>query len=99
MTRKKKKEKNRILKLIYFAVLVLSVGYLLFNNNGAIKYFGLKSEVKTLDNNISKSTKQIKLLKGEIDSLKHSDKKVEEVAREKYNMKKKNEEEFIIKNK
>jgi len=99
MIRKKKKEKSRILKLIYFVVLTISLGYLLFNNNGTIKYLGLKSEVRMLDYKINKSTRRIKSLKGEIDSLKHSDKKVEEVAREKYNMKKKNEEEFIIKKK
>jgi cell division protein FtsB len=49
-----------------------------------------------IDADIRKSEERIKAMEGEIDSLKSSKEKLERVAREKFNMMKKNEKEFKI---
>ncbi len=100
MAKKKviKKERN-LLKSIYLAFLIIAVLFLLFNDQGVIKYFKLKAEINELDEKIEQSKREIKQLTAEIDSLKHSDKKIEKIAREKYHMKRPNEEEFLIEKK
>ncbi len=97
MAKQKKIRKDRkLLKSIYLALLIIAILFLLFNNQGIIKYFKLKAEINELDEEIVKSQKEIKRLTMEIDSLKHSDKKIEKIAREKYHMKRPNEEELLI---
>ncbi len=94
-----KRKKKNYLRLIYFTILIISVLYLLFSNKGVIKYLKLKHEISNIDKQILNSQNEINKLKAEIDSLKHSDVKLEKLAREKYNMKKKNEESFKIEKK
>lgn len=79
--------KNKILKIIYiiFALIILTL--LFINDNGVIKYFNLKKEIKELNRDISSSKMQIDKLNAEIDSLRNSDVKIEQVARDKYRMK------------
>lgn len=79
--------KNRILKIIYIIFALIIIILLFINDNGVIKYFALKEEIKELDSNISSSKFQIEKLNAEIDSLKNSDVKIEQVARDKYRMK------------
>jgi len=74
-------------KIIYFIVLLLLVAFLLFNNNGLVKYFQLNNELDNLRMEIEKANSEIKLLDSQIDSLKNSTVKIEKVAREKYRMK------------
>ncbi len=100
MAKRKKIQKGRnLLKSIYLAFLIIAILFLLFNDQGVIKYFKLKAEIKELDEEIEKSRNEIKRLTLEIDSLKHSNKKIEKIAREKYHMKRPNEEEFLIEKK
>ena len=79
--------KNRILKISYIIFALIIITLLFINDNGVIKYFTLKKEIKELDSNISSSKLQIEKLSAEIDSLKNSDVKIEQVARDKYRMK------------
>ncbi len=79
--------KKQFPKLVYFIVLVLIVAFLLFNNNGLIKYFKLNNELSNLRSKIEKANAKIKLLDMQIDSLKNSTVKIEKVARERYRMK------------
>ena len=79
--------KKQFPKIIYFIVLSLLVAFLLFNNNGLVKYFQLNNELDNLRTEIEKANSEIKLLDSQIDSLKNSTIKIEKVAREKYRMK------------
>ena len=79
--------KNKILKISYIIFALIIITLLLINDNGVIKYFTLKKEIKELDSTISSSKVQIEKLSAEIDSLKNSDVKIEQVARDKYRMK------------
>lgn len=79
--------KNKILKIGYIIFALIIITLLFINDNGVIKYFTLKKEIKELDSTISSSKLQIENLSTEIDSLKNSDVKIEQVARDKYRMK------------
>lgn len=79
--------KKQFPKIIYFIILSLLVVFLLFNNNGLVKYFQLNNELANLRTEIEKANLEIKLLDSQIDSLKNSTIKIEQVAREKYRMK------------
>lgn len=89
-----KKAKNnvgRIISLVYFILFLVIIAFLLFNQNGVIKYYKLKSEYESLQSRISEAKNQIYKLENELDSLKSELVKVEHVAREKYMMLKFNE--------
>jgi len=79
--------KNKILKISYIIFALIIITLLFINDNGVVKYFTLKKEIMELDSNISSSKLQIEKLSAEIDSLKNSDVKIEQVARDKYRMK------------
>jgi len=79
--------KKQFPKIVYFIVLGLLIAFLLFNNNGLINYFQLNSELDNLRSKIEKANAEIELLDKQIDSLKNSTVKIEQVAREKYRMK------------
>ena len=89
--------KNKLLIRIFFLVLFLSaLAFLVFNENGILKYAKLKNEINNLENEINKAEEKLKQLQTEIDSLQKSDFKIEQVAREKYNMLKPNEKVFKV---
>lgn len=78
-------------------VLFLAVfAFLFFNENGILKYIKLRNEISNLENEINKTEEKLKQLETEIDSLQKSDYKIEQVAREKYNMLKPNEKVFRV---
>ena len=79
--------KKQFPKIVYFIVLSLIVAFLLFNNNGLVKYFQLNSELSNLRMKIDQANIEIESLDLQIDSLKNSTVKIEKVAREKYRMK------------
>ncbi len=83
--------KNKILKIIYIVLALIIITLLFINDNGVIKYFTLKNEIQELNVEINNSRLQIDKLSAEIDSLKNSDVKIEQVARDKYRMKFDNE--------
>jgi len=91
---------NKLLKkLIIILILLGSLAFLFFNENGILKYLKTKSELKHLDQEFKKAVEQVKVLEREIDSLKTSKEKIEKVAREKFHMMKKNEKVFKIEEK
>ncbi|MCF8267543.1 MAG: septum formation initiator family protein [Ignavibacteriales bacterium] len=89
--------KNRF--LAYVAIFLIVLALLAFNENGLIKYFSLKSSVNELQEEIAQREKKIEDMKKEIDSLKTNPNKKEEVAREKYLMRKPGEKIIIVKEK
>lgn len=83
--------KERILKIVYLILAIIVITLLFINDNGVIKYFNLKTEINQLDRKIENTKGQIEKLNLEIDSLQNSDVKIEQIAREKYRMKFKDE--------
>ena len=79
--------KKQFPKIVYFISLSIIVAFLLFNNNGLVKYFRLNSDLDNLRMKIEQANAEIELLDLQIDSLKNSTVKIEKVAREKYRMK------------
>jgi cell division protein FtsB len=84
--------KNKIARYSFLLLLLIALGFLIFNNSGYIKYLKLKNEVKEIRNEVSAKELENKNLDAEIDSLeKKNPNKIEQVAREKYGMMKKGE--------
>jgi len=84
--------KNKIARYAFILLLLIGLGFLIFNNSGYIKYLKLKSEVKEIRKEESQKELENKNLQAEIDSLeKKNSTKVEQIAREKYGMMKKGE--------
>ncbi len=84
--------KNKISRYAFILLLLIGLGFLIFNNSGYIKYLKLKSEVKEIRKEESQKELENKNLQAEIDSLeKKKSTKVEQIAREKYGMMKKGE--------
>jgi cell division protein FtsL len=79
--------KKSIFFFIYISGILLFVVYLTFNEYGFLKYFGLKSEIQVVQDEIKFSEEQNERLKMEIDSLQKKVRyKIERIAREKYGM-------------
>jgi cell division protein FtsB len=86
------KNKRKIVAYIFVAILVVGILYILFNERGVIKYVGLKSRVDSIQVELKNVKLENERLKNEIDSLKRKiPAKMEQVAREKYNMKREGE--------
>ena len=89
--------KKKLLKGALILILILGAcAFLFFNENGIAKYLKLKSELNQIDAEIKRTEEKLKSLHAEIDSLQTSRDKIERVAREKFNMMKKNEKVFKI---
>ena len=92
-----KKINNKLLIRILLTVIFLAtLLFMLFNENGFLKFLKMKTELRLLNENIRKAEERIEALDAEIDSLKTSKAKIEKVAREKFDMMKKNERAFKI---
>jgi len=86
------KGKSKYVLYLFLAIVVMGIIYILFNERGVVKYMGLKSRVDSIQVEIEKIKLENLRLKNEIDSLqKKVPAKMEQVAREKYNMKRKDE--------
>lgn len=81
-----KLEKRKVYNIVFFSLLILAFMYLLFNENGILKYIKAKNEIRRLEQEIQNAEMRLHLLQLEIDSLKTSREKIERVAREKYHM-------------
>jgi cell division protein FtsB len=80
------------LKWFLFLLILVLGGFLLFNSKGLLRYWEAKKKTERLELQIKETERKIKFLESEIDSLKNSERKIEEIAREKYYMLKPNEE-------
>jgi len=79
-------------------MLFVGVLYLIFNPNGLIKFIKLKNEISSLNEDIEKLSRENTTLQNEIDSLKNEiPAKIEQVAREKYDMIKEGERVIEVK--
>jgi len=86
------KGKSKYVLYLFLAIVVIGIIYILFNERGVVKYMGLKSRVDSIQVELEKIKLENVRLKNEIDSLqKKVPAKMEQVAREKYNMKRKDE--------
>jgi cell division protein FtsL len=85
--------KNKKAKFfIWLFIVLIGAAYLFFNEFGALKFIQLKNDVDSLQQKISKVDNENSALKAEIDSLKRKEPaKIEQVAREKYDMMRKGE--------
>lgn len=88
---------NKFRLILLLVILLLGSLYLLFNSYGVIKYMKLKKEVDSLTKQIEEIKTENKRLEDEIDSLKRLEPaKIEQIAREKYNMIKPNEKKLDV---
>jgi cell division protein FtsB len=86
------KGKRKIVLYVFIAIVIIGLLYILFNERGVIKYMGLKSHVDSMQVELEKVKLENERLKNEVDSLqKKIPAKMEQVAREKYNMKREGE--------
>ena len=79
--------KKLVQRIIVVLLLLSVIGYLVFNENGLLKYMKLKNEINQLQIQIDSADQKLKTLQQEIDSLQTSQVKIEKVARERYDMK------------
>jgi len=86
------KNKRKIVGYLILTILVFGLIYIFFNERGVIKYVGLKDRVDSIQVELENVKLENERLKNEIDSLKKKiPAKMEQVAREKYNMKREGE--------
>lgn len=86
------KNKKKLIFYLFAAIIILGLMYILFNERGLIKYFSLENQVDSMQVELDKIKLENERLKNEIDSLqKKIPAKMEQVAREKYNMKREGE--------
>lgn len=75
-----------IVRLLVSFIIISVIAFLVFNENGILKYLSLKNELHELDLQINTAEEKIRMLESEIDSLINSKEKMERVARERYHM-------------
>ena len=86
------KTKGKFFFYLFIVILLIGIIYIFFNEHGVIKYFGLKSKVDSMEVELKNVKLENERLKNEIDSLqKKIPAKMEQIAREKYNMKREGE--------
>jgi cell division protein FtsB len=87
-----KGKKKKYFLYTFLFILTLGIFYWIFNDYGLVKYFSIRDEVNSLKQQLSEVENENERLKNEIDSLrKKIPAKIEQVAREKYGMKRENE--------
>ena len=85
-------ERKKIFFYLFIAIFTVGLLYILFNEYGFVKYSKLSNQVDSIKSEIHNLKTENENLKSEIDSLKGKiPAKMEEVAREKYDMVKPNE--------
>jgi cell division protein FtsL len=86
------KGKRKFVIYLFIIIVIIGVIYIFFNEHGVIKYMGLKNQVDSIQVELEKVKLENERLKNEIDSLqKKIPAKMEQIAREKYNMKREDE--------
>lgn len=90
------KKKANIFKIIVYTVVMIISAYLIFNSNGLIKYLSLRSEISELETNIKSTEEDLTKIEQKIEMIKSNRDSIEKIAREKFNMKSKNESVIII---
>jgi len=84
--------KKKFVMYLFIVIIILGLVYIFFNERGLMKYYGLKSQVDSMQVELENIKLENERLKNEVDSLqKKIPAKMEQVAREKYNMKRESE--------
>jgi cell division protein FtsB len=92
--------KRRLIFYVFVFIVIAGTFYIVLNEYGALKYMDLKNEVDSMRTELEKTKLVNEQLKSEIDSLqKKIPAKMEQIAREKYNMKRDGEITIEIKEK
>ena len=82
-----KSKKKKIFLFLFLAIFLFGVFHLIFNENGLIKYVKLEKEINSLNEQLKMLEEENENLVNEIDSLKREvPAKIEQIAREKYDM-------------
>ena len=82
-----KSKKKKIFLFLFLAIFLFGIFYLIFNENGLIKYVKLEKEINSLNEQLKMLEEENENLVNEIDSLKREvPAKIEQIAREKYDM-------------
>ncbi len=81
---------------LYLLVLLLILGYAVFGKKGILQRVELEMENRELREKLKTEQDKSMMLQKEIEDLKTSDKKIEKVAREKYNLVKDGEEIYKV---
>lgn len=82
-----KSKKKKIFLFLFLAIFLFGVIYFIFNENGLIKYVKLEKEINSLNEQLKMLEEENENLVNEIDSLKKEvPAKIEQIAREKYDM-------------
>ncbi len=82
-----KSKKKKIFLFLFLAIFLFGIFYLIFNENGLIKYIKLEKEINSLNEQLKMLEEGNENLVNEIDSLKKEvPAKIEQIAREKYDM-------------
>ncbi|MBK9098378.1 MAG: septum formation initiator family protein [bacterium] len=84
--------RKKFVMYLFITIIILGMIYIFFNERGLVKYHGLKSKVDSMQVELENIKLENERLKNEVDSLqKKIPAKMEQVAREKYNMKREGE--------
>jgi cell division protein FtsB len=81
---------------IYLLILVAILSYAVFGKKGILQRVELEMENRQLKEKLKTEQDKSLMLQKEIEEIKTSDKKIEKVAREKYNMVKEGEEIYKV---
>ena len=85
-------KKKKIVFYTFLLVVIVGLSYIFFNEYGLLKYSKIKSELETINLQIEELKVENKRLQNEIDSLKNKiPAKIEQTAREEYDMMRENE--------
>lgn len=85
-------KRKKLILYTLIVVVLLGLLYIMFNENGVVKYLSLKHQLNSLKEQVERVEDNNKKLKESIDSLRAKvPAKIERVAREKYNMMRKGE--------
>ncbi|MBE2218535.1 MAG: septum formation initiator family protein [Ignavibacteria bacterium] len=87
---------NRKRFFMYLLVLLMILGYAVFGKKGIMQRVELEMENRELREKLKTEQDKSLMLQKEIEDLKTSDKKIEKVAREKYNLVKEGEEIYKV---
>lgn len=91
--------KKLVVRIIILLLFSGMLAFVVFNDNGLIKFLRLRSEINKIDKEIDAAKQRLDLLEMEIDSLQTNKYKLERVAREKFHMAKPSEKTFLIEEK
>ena len=81
---------------VYLLILVAILSYAVFGKKGILQRVELEMENRQLKEKLKTEQDKSLMLQKEIEEIKTSDKKIEKVAREKYNMVKEGEEIYKV---